>query len=254
MYSNTQNRIFEFLKKSGGARVKEIINYLGFQPAGVFKHLKKMQESGLIYKVGKPPEVRYHIPINAMGEQSTTVVKMLNWAASGGSQFAASATLSLTRDVFQARTDHLVNELKHIVNDNVAYLLTAVAGEIGNNSFDHNLGRWKDISGVYFCIDEKKREIVLADRGQGIFATIKRVKSTVSNEQEAVRVAFTEVISGRAPEKRGNGLKFVKKVIEENQLYLELYTGSTKARISSRAFEIVPSGVIIPGTAAYIKF
>jgi len=33
----------------------------------------------------------------------------------------------------------------------------------------------------------------------------------LSTDEEAVRTAFTKVVSGRAPESRGNGLKFVRK-------------------------------------------
>src|SRR3989338_10135752 len=42
-------------------------------------------------------------------------------------------------------------------------LVVAVAGEIGNNSFDHNLGNWPDIPGIFFGFDLNKRKIVLAD-------------------------------------------------------------------------------------------
>jgi excisionase family DNA binding protein len=51
---------------------------------------------------------------------------------------------------------------------NIFSLVTAVAGEIGNNSFDHNLGNWPDIPGIFFGYDIHKRVVVLADRGQGI--------------------------------------------------------------------------------------
>lgn len=47
-----------------------------------------------------------------------------------------------TRDVFQARLDKMVSLLlkqKKAKPENI-YLLAAIAGEIGNNSFDHNLG------------------------------------------------------------------------------------------------------------------
>ena len=47
----------------------------------------------------------------------------------------------------------------------------AVAGEIGNNSFDHNLGNWADMIGIFFYYDEKTHTIILADRGQGVLVT-----------------------------------------------------------------------------------
>ena len=56
-----------------------------------------------------------------------------------------------TRDLFQARLDTMYRELiARSLDDSEAALLTAVAGEIGNNCFDHNLGQWRDIHGAWF--------------------------------------------------------------------------------------------------------
>lgn len=107
-------------------------------------------------------------------------------------------------------------------------LVVAVAGEIGNNSFDHNLGNWPDISGIFFGYDIHKKVIVLADRGQGILTTLKRVKPDLTTDQEALKVAFTEILSGRSPESRGNGLKFVRKVVAENPIGLLFQTGDAE--------------------------
>ena len=56
-------------------------------------------------------------------------------------------TYCQTRDVFQARLEKLQSVLKDKVSLSAISLLSAVAGEIGNNSFDHNLGNWRDIPG-----------------------------------------------------------------------------------------------------------
>jgi len=111
-----------------------------------------------------------------------------------------------------------------------APLLIAVLGEIGNNAYDHNLGNWRDVPGAYFAIDQDKRLFVIADRGQGIKQTIARVKPDIQNDENALRAAFTETISGRSPEQRGNGLKFVKAAIEQNQWRLECYSGTAVIR------------------------
>ena len=108
-----------------------------------------------------------------------------------------------------------------------ASLVTAAAGEIGNNSFDHNLGNWPDITGILFSYDMKNKKVVLADRGLGILATLKRVLPGLTNADEALKVAFTETISGRYPETRGNGLKFVRSIIVDNPLTLYFQTGDS---------------------------
>ncbi|MDO8618390.1 MAG: helix-turn-helix domain-containing protein [Candidatus Daviesbacteria bacterium] len=107
-------------------------------------------------------------------------------------------------------------------------LIVAVAGEIGNNSFDHNLGNWPDTPGTFFAYDIHKRNVVLADRGLGVLTTLKRVKPELNTDKEAIRVAFTEIVSGRAPESRGNGLKFVRKIVAENPIGLLFQTGDAE--------------------------
>jgi hypothetical protein len=58
--------------------------------------------------------------------------------------------------------------------------------------------------------------MALADRGQGIFQSLARVHPGITDEEEALKAAFEKVISGRAPEQRGNGLKFVRSVLSLN--------------------------------------
>lgn len=117
-------------------------------------------------------------------------------------------------------------------------LVVAVAGEIGNNSFDHNLGNWPDVSGVFFGYDIQKRVVVLADRGRGILATLKRVRPKLDTDEAALRTAFTEIVSGRAPESRGNGLKFVRKVVAENPIGLLFQTGAAELILKKDSAEL----------------
>ena len=135
-------------------------------------------------------------------------------------------------------------------------LITAIASEIGNNSFDHNLGNWSDIPGIFFGYDIKKRIIVLADRGQGILKTLKRVRRELKNGSEALAVAFTEVISGRSPESRGNGLKYVKKIITTNDFKLKFQTGNAVLKLEKgdTNLNILVGKDYIKGCLAVIRF
>jgi len=135
-------------------------------------------------------------------------------------------------------------------------LITAITGEIGNNSFDHNLGNWPDIPGIFFSYHLGRREIILADRGQGILTTLKKVRPNLKNHQKALRVAFTENISGRYPEYRGNGLKFVRSVVEKNEIKLQFHTGDAQLKIEkeTKKLNIKKSKFFIQGCLALIKF
>lgn len=159
--------------------------------------------------------------------------------------------------VFQTRLIYMQDLLMGVTQLNPIFsFIVAIAGEIGNNSFDHNLGNWPDTPGVFFGYDINKRNIVLADRGLGILATLKRVKPDLKTNSQALEVAFTEIISGRAPENRGNGLKFVRKIVSENSVGLIFRTGDAELILpkDSRKLAIRPSPEPFRGCLAFITF
>jgi excisionase family DNA binding protein len=135
-------------------------------------------------------------------------------------------------------------------------LITAAVGEIGNNSFDHNIGNWPDVPGIFFGYNLPKKQIVLADRGQGILKTLKRVRPGLENDAQALRTAFTEIVSGRAPEERGNGLKFVRKIIPLAKLDLSFQSGDAILKIDSESedLDIAETKNVIRGCLVLIKF
>ena len=159
--------------------------------------------------------------------------------------------------MFQARLSRLEKDLGEIRELGRTFpLISAITGEIGNNSFDHNLGSWPDIPGIFFAYDIIGKKIVLADRGQGILTTLKRVRPELINHQDALKVAFTEIISGRAPEYRGNGLKFVRNVIGTNEISLFFQTGDARLKIAKNNsdLKIEKSNIYLQGCLVLIKF
>lgn len=161
------------------------------------------------------------------------------------------------RDVFQARLLRMQNELLAIGKDpGFVSFIGSIVGEIGTNSYDHNLGNWPDVPGVFFGYDIHKKIIVLADRGLGILKTLSRVRTSLQTHEEALRVAFTETISGRAPENRGNGLKFVRKVISRTPIDLYFQTGDAELHMKggSEDLSIEKSKEKVQGCFVVIKF
>lgn len=158
--------------------------------------------------------------------------------------------------IFKARFDRMESDLqKEPSLEKTFSLISSSTGEIGNNSFDHNLGNWPDIPGIFFGYDLAKRTIVLADRGRGILETLKSVKPELDSHTGALKVAFTEKISGRA-EKRGNGLKYVKINAMQGAITLDFQTGN--ARLDLPAYEntlnITETDNSFHGCLALIKF
>lgn len=159
--------------------------------------------------------------------------------------------------IFQARIKRMYDEIAVVpALAHLSSLILAVAGEIGNNSFDHNIGNWPDVPGIFFGYDISRREIVLADRGIGVLASLKRVRPSLNTDEAALATAFMEILSGRAPEDRGNGLKFVKKVVTENPMGLVFQSGDTEVILhkDDDGLQMRATQNIIRGCLAHITF
>lgn len=126
----------------------------------------------------------------------------------------------------------------------------------GDNSFAHNLGKWPDVQGIFLGYDFHKRVIVLADRGLGVLETLRRVRPELSSHVAAVEVAFTEFVSGRAPEKRGNGLKSVREVVATQPIDLLFMSGDAEVRMQDqeKEFRVTRGTNMIRGCLVKIEF
>ncbi len=162
-----------------------------------------------------------------------------------------------TSSIFNARLTKMQNELMQKSGFEKLYsLIVLIAGEIGDNSFAHNLGKWPDTSGIFFGYDLAKGIIVLADRGLGILETLRRVRPELPSHIAAMEVAFTEFISGRAPEKRGNGLKLVREVVIEQPIDLFFTSGDAEVRMKGpdKVFRVTRGQRIVRGCLVKIEF
>lgn len=180
-----------------------------------------------------------------------------DWASSDGAEQPKQDFWCPNSGYFQSRITKLAQELsKNQKLTNSFQLIVAAAGEIGNNSFDHNLGNWPDVPGIFFGYNSAKGEIVLADRGQGILKTLKRVKPSLKDHKEALYTAFTEMISGRAPEERGNGLKFVRQSTYTTDMKIFFQSGNATVILSKeeRDLEVKITPNFIRGCIAHITF
>lgn len=62
-----------------------------------------------------------------------------------------------------------------------------------------------------------KYYVYMCDFGAGLKKTLSRVVKEITDDKSAIETAFTKPISGRAPEMRGNGFKFVISSVVENK-------------------------------------
>ena len=80
--------------------------------------------------------------------------------------------------------------------------------------------------GLFFDCDTFSDFIYLCDFGVGLRKTLSRTISDISDDRNAIEIAFTKNVSGRAPELRGNGLKFTLSSIVENNWSLYYHSGN----------------------------
>ena len=209
MKTSTRYHLVKIIKKNGQTRPAELAKSLQISLQAVHRHLKALVSDGIIESKGRPPSTRY------MMAGTADFSRALKWFQSSGTPNLTDEVCE-TRDIFSARLSRLTLLENQGLSIEDLPLIISTIGEIGNNSFDHNLGQWQDVPGCWFetQVTRQRLWILIADRGQGIFRSLSRVAS-ILNEQDAVEKAFKEHISGRAPEKRGNGLKYVTNVIAE---------------------------------------
>lgn len=161
------------------------------------------------------------------------------WAMSKSPTIISPSFYCETNDTFSARLQSLSIQLERISElKEIFPLIIAIIGEIGSNSYNHNIGNWPDVPGIFFAYNLEERLVVLADRGRGILKTLEPVLPDLKTDEEALKIAFTKYISGRAPEDRGNGLKFVKDVIFSNPFQLKFYTGNAELELNQNSTEL----------------
>lgn len=215
-------------------------------------------------KSGQLKSFRFHAAGNRLYRESDLLAMFhrvsegidlsLRWAAFKVADEPPAAFYCRYRDHFSTSLWKKDMEWKKVLGEEKGALVTALVGEIGNNSFDHNLGKWPDLSGIWFEWLESSRHIVLADRGVGLLNSLRQVRPSIQNHQEAMKVAFNEVLTGRAPERRGNGLKFVKSVVLHHRFHLSFQSGNSHLTIKDgKEFEIKKAKNTIQGCLAVLS-
>ncbi len=216
--------------------IKEAASYLGISIAT----LRRWHNDGTFKATFVSPGGHRYYSIADLGRRTKGIFRLAQeWVSrehffSPDEEFYCS-----TSDRFKTRHERMTHEMDaNPVLHEVASLISSAAGEIGNNSFDHNLGNWPDIRGIFFAYDLGKRLIVLADRGVGVLTTLRRVKPDLQTDEGALRVAFTEFVTGRAPEHRGNGLKYVAEALMKSDANLLFQSGDSLLKIQKGQSEL----------------
>ncbi|UTY33207.1 hypothetical protein [Treponema putidum] len=87
---------------------------------------------------------------------------------------------------------------------------------------------------------------------QGIRNYLSSVRQ-INSDLDAIKIAFTERLSGRSPEQRGNGLKFVCESVKEKQWTLYFQSGKACCVIKERVVSFMETGDSVIGCLAILK-
>jgi len=218
--------------------------------------LRRWDESGKLVAIKKDGGTHRYYREKDLEIFASNLMKFATEWIEDGVEFPGTFYCA-TSSIFNARLTKLEYALMQRPEFKKLYsLITLITGEIGDNSFAHNIGKWPDTAGIFFGYDLEKRVVVLADRGVGILETLRRVRPELPSHVAAVEVAFTEFISGRAPEKRGNGLKLVREVVIDHPFNLFYTSGDAEVRMkgSNKVFRVTRGERLVRGCLAKIEF
>jgi len=232
--------------------ISQAAEYLGVS----LNTLRRWDESGKLIAIKKDGGTHRYYREKDLEIFASDLMKFASEWIQDGVEFPGTFHCS-TSSIFNARLTKMEYALMNKPGYEKLYsLIVLLTGEIGDNSFAHNLGKWPDTAGIFFGYDLAKGIVVLADRGLGILETLRQVRPGLQSHVEAVEVAFTEFISGRAPEKRGNGLKLVREVVTTQPINLFFTSGDAEVRLqgTDKTFRVTRGQQIVRGCLAKIEF
>jgi hypothetical protein len=206
MKTQTRVQILKIIGKNGKIRPFELQKFLNISAQAIHRHLRTLTGQGLIEVKRSGSFTHYSLA----GVPDLEMVSQ--WMNARTAPQSPDASVCETQDIFTGRLPHLKSLVRNGLPENILPLVISTTGEIGNNSFDHNLGQWRDVRGCWFesQVTGRRLWICIADRGQGVYQSLVKVHPEIPDDQAALKAAFETIISGRSPERRGNGLKFVR--------------------------------------------
>ena len=113
--------------------------------------LRRWEKSGKLLPLRTPTGQRRYTVEQLSGILGGgSVERALLWVSDTEGREPESVFYCLTATVFQDRLMRAERELARMRGMRETYsLVIAAAGEIGNNSFDHNIGNWPDVPGIF---------------------------------------------------------------------------------------------------------
>lgn len=165
----------------------------------LWKYLRRMHFGDILEELGYSEEARMLNAIRMPENDNYNIQEILHCKH---------------RDEFDGKLERFITMFQHFgLNEDDARLATTLIGELGNNTFDHNLGSWPtDVSGCIITAQNwpklKKIQFAIADPGVGFLGSLKAAFPELKTDIEAIKKGMAGN-TGRIGEIRGNGLKLI---------------------------------------------
>ena len=160
---------------------------------------------------------------------------------------------------FYTNEEKIENALKRMkVKESDISLITSSLGEVIDNAFSHNLGKWSPATGpmvVFFMQEypqEKKLCFAICDLGVGFFKTLHNNYPHIKTEEEAIAHALRPDVTGRENKKGGNGLTYLKKNVF-NGFKGDLYIRSLNTFFSVKTEENIKTSFLQKGSGVFFS-
>src|SRR5260221_14658880 len=143
MKTQTRAQILKIIEKSGKIRPFELRKALNISAQAIHRHLRTLTQQGMV-EIKKSGALTHYA---LAGVPDLGAVS--KWMNTRTAPKGPESLVCETREVFAGRLPHLKSFVKNGLPENILPLVISTTGEIGNNSFDHNLGQW-DVPGCWF--------------------------------------------------------------------------------------------------------
>ena len=136
--------------------ISQASEYLGVS----LNTLRRWDENGKLVAIRKNGGTHRYFLLKDLEVFSSDLIKLASDWVHSNTEFPGTFHCH-TSSVFQGRITKMEHSLMVEPGFEKLYsLIVAITGEIGDNSFAHNLGNWPDAQGIFFGYDISKRIIV----------------------------------------------------------------------------------------------
>lgn len=214
MRTQTRARMLELI---GNAHkplsVSEIARSLKITVQAAYKHLRLLVKSGRVHTAGQGRATRYSLKESSPARDVLRLDAARAWHSAKTPPKDTGGLLCGTSEELFRRFELTAEIVARLVSKTELTALLGVMAHLSGNAFDHNDGHWHDMPGCWLetQLVGKQLWICVADRGQGVFRSLRRAHPEIPDEQAALAAAFERTISGNG--RKGEGLKKVRAAV-----------------------------------------